>query len=62
MEKTPIQKAHDQAFSMLKEGLKLEWKKYVPNREKLSKKDDIAFVKKERQRLFEKRRGIDNLK
>ena len=58
MEKTPIQKAHDQAFSMLKEGLKLEWKKYVPNREKLSKKDDIAFVKKERQRLFEKRRVL----
>ena len=51
--------ALDNAFNELRGGFKPEWKKHTPARAKLSKKEDVAFVRKQRQRLFEQKRAID---
>ena len=56
-----ISEAHDKAFAMLKEGLKKEYKKDVPRRAKLSRQEDIAFVRAHRKKLFDQRRAIDKL-
>ena len=51
-------KAVNNSFAMLGEGYNKEWKQHSLKRAKLSKIDDIAFVRKQKQRLFDNKRAI----
>ena len=50
--------AHDKAFAMLTEGYKKEWKHASPMRLLLSKKEDIAFVRKQKKSLFDQKQAL----
>ena len=56
-----LREPHHKAFAMLREGYNKEWKKHTPSRAKLSKKEDIAFVRRQKQKIFERSRAIDKL-
>ena len=53
-----ISESHDRAFAMLREGYQKEWKKHTPTREMLSKKEDIAFVRKQKKSLFDQKQAL----
>lgn len=56
-----VQEANDKAFSMLREGLAVEYKDCSPKRKKMTKKEDKIFVKQQLMVLFRKRRNLDLL-
>ena len=53
-----MSESHDKAFAMLLEGYNKDNKEHAPARAKLSKKADIAFVRKQRQRLFDQKQAL----
>ena len=54
-----MSESHDKAYAMLREGYNREWKKHSPARAKLNKKEDVAFVRAQKRKLFESRQNID---
>ena len=51
-------KAVNESFAMLGEAYEKEWKQHSLKRVNFSKIEDIAFVKKQKQRLFDNKRAI----